>query len=114
MESLLQNKEIVVHFDEQIIFEQLDQSENAIWSLLLASGYLKSVEVEYRGLLREKWYHLQITNLETMGMFMVMFRGWFNMSNSVYNRFVKAFTEWKCAGNECLYERSCAGYLQQL
>ncbi len=90
MESLLQNKEIVVHFDEQIIFEQLDQSENAIWSLLLASGYLKSVEVEYRGLLREKWYHLQITNLETMGMFMVMFRGWFNMSNSVYNRFVKA------------------------
>lgn len=55
MELLLQNKEIVVHFDEQIIFEQLDQNENAIWSLLLASGYLKAVEVEYRGLLREKW-----------------------------------------------------------
>ena len=90
MELLLQNKEIVVHFDEQIIFEQLDQNENAIWSLLLASGYLKAVEVEYRGLLREKWYHLQITNLETMGMFMMMFRGWFDVSNSVYNRFVKA------------------------
>ena len=46
MELLLQNKEIVVHFDEQIIFEQLDQNENAIWSLLLASGYLKAVEGE--------------------------------------------------------------------
>ena len=90
MEFLLQNKEIVVHFDEQIIFEQLDQNENAIWSLLLASGYLKAAEVEYRGLLREKWYYLQITNLETMGMFMAMFRGWFEVSNSVYNRFVKA------------------------
>ena len=90
MELLLQNKEIVVHFDEQIIFEQLDQNENAIWSLLLASGYLKAVEVEYRGLLREKWYHLQITNLETMGMFMMMFRGWFDVSNSVYNRFINA------------------------
>ena len=90
MELLLQNKEIVVHFDEQIIFEQLDQNENAIWSLLLASGYLKAVEVEYRGLLREKWYHLQITNLVTMGMFMMMFRGWFDVSNSVYNRFVNA------------------------
>lgn len=90
MELLLQNKEIVVHFDEQIIFEQLDQNENAIWSLLLASGYLKAVEVEYRGLLIEKWYHLQITNLETMGMFMMMFRGWFDVSNSVYNRFVNA------------------------
>ena len=27
--------------DEQLVFEQLDNDENAIWSLLLASGYLK-------------------------------------------------------------------------
>ena len=90
MELLLQEKEIVVTFDEQIIFEQLDKNENAIWSLLLAGGYLKATEVEYRGLLRERWYHLRITNLETLGMFMIMFRGWFDKANSVYNRFVKA------------------------
>lgn len=30
MEELLQGKEIVVNFDEQIVFEQLDQDENAI------------------------------------------------------------------------------------
>ena len=53
MEELLQGKEIVVNFDEQIIFEQLNQDENAIWSLVLASGYLKATEVEYRGTLRE-------------------------------------------------------------
>ena len=35
MEELLQGKEIVVNFDEQIVFEQLDQDENAIWSLML-------------------------------------------------------------------------------
>ena len=91
MELLLQNKEIVVTFDEQIIFEQLDQDENAIWSLLLAGGYLKAVEVEYRGILREVWYHLQITNLETLGMFMSMFRRWFEKTRSIYNRFVRAF-----------------------
>lgn len=90
MELLLQEKEIVVTFDEQIIFEQLDKNENAIWSLLLAGGYLKATEVEYRGLLREKWYHLCITNLETLGMFVLMFRGWFEKANSIYNRFVKA------------------------
>lgn len=41
MEDLLNGHSIVVNFDEQIVFEQLDHNESAIWSLLLASGYLK-------------------------------------------------------------------------
>ena len=53
MEELLQGKEIVVNFDEQIVFEQLDQDENAIWSLMLVSGYLKAEQIEYRGVLLE-------------------------------------------------------------
>lgn len=61
MEELLQGKEIVVNFDEQIVFEQLDQDENAIWSLMLVSGYLKAEQIEYRGVLLEPWYHLRIT-----------------------------------------------------
>ena len=40
MEDLLQGREIVVPFDEQIVFDQLDHVQNAIWSLLVASGYL--------------------------------------------------------------------------
>lgn len=59
MEDLLQGKELVVTFDEQIIFSQLEVEKNAIWSLLLASGYLKADEVEYRGEDKEIWYHLQ-------------------------------------------------------
>lgn len=90
MEELLQGKEIVVNFDEQIVFEQLDQDENAIWSLMLASGYLKATEVEYRGILRDPWYHLMITNLETTAMFSSLFKGWFYQSRSNYNQFVKA------------------------
>ena len=90
MEELLQGKEIIVNFDEQIVFEQLDQDENAIWSLMLASGYLKATEVEYRGILREPWYHLKITNLETTAMFSNLFKGWFYQSRSNYNQFVKA------------------------
>lgn len=78
MEDLLNGKEIVVTFDEQIVFEQLDRDENAIWSLLVAGGYLKVENVEYRGILLEPWYHLSITNLETMSMFFAMFQGWFS------------------------------------
>ena len=90
MEELLQGREIVVNFDEQIMFEQLEQDENAIWSLMLASGYLKATEVEYRGILRDPWYHLMITNLETTAMFSSLFKGWFYQSRSNYNQFVKA------------------------
>lgn len=56
-------------FTEKEVFEQLDESEDAIWSLLLASGYLKVEKVEYRGKQLEPWYHLCITNLENRYVF---------------------------------------------
>ena len=90
MEDLLKGQEIVVNFDEQIVYNQLDHNENAIWSLLLASGYLKADQVEHRGRLNKPWYHLTITNLETESMFESMFAGWFENQDANYNDFVKA------------------------
>ena len=46
MEELLQGRQIMVTFDEQIVFDQLGKNENAIWSLLLASGYLKADQLQ--------------------------------------------------------------------
>lgn len=90
MEELLNHHQIVVNFDEQIVFDQLDRNENAIWSLLLASGHLKVEQIDYRGITMEPWYHLSITNLETVSMFSNMFKGWFSISLSNYNGFVRA------------------------
>ena len=90
MEELLKGGTIVVNFDEQIVFNQLDADEGAIWSLLVAGGYLKVNEVEYRGELLEPWYHLSITNLETMSMFSSMFKGWFGAATPNYNKFMAA------------------------
>ena len=90
MEELIHGKEIVENFEEQIVFHQLDRNEGAIWSLLLASGYLKAVDVEYRGEFMEPWYHLKITNKETSSMFFNLFRGWFEVVRQEYNEFVNA------------------------
>ena len=90
MEDLIKKESILVNFDEQIVFEQIHQNENAIWSLLVASGYLKVEDVDYRGILREPWYQLQITNLETLSMFQTMFRGWFENPMANYGSFIKA------------------------
>ncbi|WP_448861341.1 PD-(D/E)XK nuclease domain-containing protein [Dorea sp.] len=69
LEELLNDHEIVVNFDEQIVFDQLETKENAIWSLMVASGYLEVAKIEYRSILRTPWYHLKITNLETFSSF---------------------------------------------
>ena len=90
MEDLLNGQEIIVNFDEQIVYNQLDHNVNAIWSLLLASGYLKVKQVDYRGITREPWYTLDITNVETLSMFTTMFQNWFQNQDANYGYFMKA------------------------
>ena len=46
METLLKEETIDVLINEQIVFSELDYSEDAVWSLMLASGYLKVVAAE--------------------------------------------------------------------
>ena len=77
METLLDGGNITVNIDEQMVFDQLEQNEDAVWSLLLAGGYLKVENLKYEGITREPWYTLSITNLETISMFTNMFKGWF-------------------------------------
>lgn len=43
----MQGGKIRVEIDEQIVYEELHTKRNSIWSLLLASGYLKVVQMEF-------------------------------------------------------------------
>ena len=45
-EQLLRGETIITEMDEQIVYEQLDQEEQAVWSLLVAGGYLKVKEMK--------------------------------------------------------------------
>ncbi|MDE7272189.1 MAG: ATP-binding protein [Lachnospiraceae bacterium] len=77
--------------DEQIVFNQLADSTDAVWSLLLATGYLKILEVEVVGEDKEEYYTLTLTNKETALMFKNMVNSWFkNNSRIPYNDFIKA------------------------
>ena len=44
MEDLLKRKTFETQLDEEIAFNQLDYNTNAIWSLLLAGGYLNEYD----------------------------------------------------------------------
>ena len=92
-ECLLRGQHIRSVIDEQIVFDQLNGSEKAIWSLLLSSGYLKVVSREsYQdvpvGI--QPRYELAITNQEINLMFRGMVSDWFSDAESDYNGFVKA------------------------
>ncbi|CVI67130.1 hypothetical protein BN3660_00758 [Eubacteriaceae bacterium CHKCI004] len=43
---LMCGKTLRTELDEQIVYNQLDQDESAIWSLMVASGYLKVKDVD--------------------------------------------------------------------
>ena len=90
---LLNGEHIRCPIDEQIVYNQLDDDPDAIWSLLLASGYLKVIQyqlvnevAEYE----EPLYELAFTNQEVSRMFRGLVRDWFKRSQRDYNGFVKA------------------------
>ena len=85
-EVLIQGGSIESEIDEQIVYDQLDDNEEAIWSLLLASGYLKVQKVDFE----EEIYQLRLTNYEVQRMFRNMIKGWFKKDSANYNDFVKA------------------------
>ena len=91
MESLLKGESFTAEIDEQIVFDRLNDSANAVWSLLLATGYLKIMKTEYVGQFKRMMLTLALTNMEVAGMFHGMVRGWFGDNSSIpYNNFLKA------------------------
>ena len=92
-EELLKGNHLYVPVDEQIVYNQLDDNEEAVWSLLLASGYLKVIDYDRLDKVepgREACYELALTNGEVRIMFEGMVKDWFKKTKPAYNAFIKA------------------------
>ena len=92
-EQLLRGENLCCQIDEQIVYNQLDNNEAAIWSLLLASGYLKVLAYDELDKLepgRKAYYEVALTNYEVRLMFEGMVNAWFSTVAEDYNDFIKA------------------------
>lgn len=89
MEDLLYKRTVETDFKEEITFKQLDGSENATWSLLLAGGYLTIVNVQ-RVSSRKTLYQLAIPNEETLAVFDDIVTECFSLENYGYSDFISA------------------------
>ena len=92
VEELIKGRSFTTEIDEEIVFNQLEKNENAMWSLFLAAGYLKVVELE--GSVYDEAdnvrYTLMLTNYEVLKMFRKMVKEWFYAQKAEYNEFIKA------------------------
>ncbi len=92
-EALLRGESIRCEIDEQIVYNRLDNNQTAIWSLLLASGYLKVLSFDKENMIaagKYPEYELGLTNYEVLRMFSIMVREWFFGVKGDYNDFVTA------------------------
>ena len=90
METLMAGGIVEKNIDEQIVFEQLKTNKDAVWSLLLASGYLRIEAFRTEGRLNKKIYSLKLTNYEVEQMFGTMIERWFGGADVPYNEFINS------------------------
>lgn len=92
-EDLLKGKELWTTLDEQVVFNQLSYSESAIWSMLLASGYLKVRGHKLNERTGRDEYYLALTNREVHLMFENMIHEWFTEVSEDYNDFIQGLLQ---------------------
>ncbi len=90
MKDLMKGGILETEIDEEIIFDQLQRKYGAVWSMLLASGYLKVVDRRFSQETGVFIYQLELTNREVYMMFRNMIRDWFSGEDVPYNGFIKA------------------------
>ena len=91
--DLLEGKSIFSPIEEQLVYDRLEQGEKAIFSLLVASGYLKILSYDRQEKIqisKEPQYELILTNREVNILFHGLVRGWFEGVEAEYSGFLKA------------------------
>lgn len=88
MEDLLHGGVLHTIIDEQIVFNQMNHRTSAIWSLLLASGYLRLESFEINDGKTE--CDLKLTNREVRVVFEQMIEDWFSEYTYAYGVFLDA------------------------
>ena len=95
-EILLEGRTIHCPIEEQVVYGALGDNEEAIWSLLVAAGYLKILSYEKAEDLkgeREPKYEVTLTNFEVKRMFSSMVRRWFYQAEAEYSDFLMALLQ---------------------
>jgi len=86
-EELLKGNTVDADLNEGLIFQDLTEDSQAVWSLMLAAGYIKAVSRINQS------YTLKITNHEIQIALESMVRRWFSKAKFQYSGFIRSLTD---------------------
>jgi hypothetical protein len=91
-EELLKGNNIKSYIDDEIVYKQLDTSREAVWSFMLAAGYLKVENIDIVGKLNKELFTMALPNLEVESMVNSLVGSWFKEKQveESYNGFLTA------------------------
>jgi len=108
LELLIKGESLARIINEDIIFSEIENSEDAIWGFLLFCGYLKAVE---KKLINGKFHcKLEIPNLEVKFLYEEIIMNWFSGASS---RNMKLMLESLTTGDIDIFEEMFSEYLSK-
>ena len=109
-ESLLQGGSVEVSLEDNVVLAEIHQSSDALWSLLVFSGYLKAEAAPSDGE-RRRVYRLSIPNLEVREVYATTFRWWMEQRLRASGGSLSALTRALLDGDAETFEEELQGFV---
>jgi len=109
-ESLLEGSTIEVPLAENVVLSDLRQRPDALWSLLVYSGYLKA-EAAPPDALGDRMVRLSIPNHEVRGVYSTTFRGWMDQRLRESGGSLSALTRALLGGDADAFEEELQAFV---
>jgi len=83
LEDLMAGRSIVVPLQEQVVFQEIENTPSNLWNFLYFTGYLKAVKIELPPNVAKARVHLKIPNSEVAQIFHDSVQYWFSQRKSL-------------------------------
>jgi Predicted AAA-ATPase/PD-(D/E)XK nuclease superfamily len=111
--ALLEGRSIERELDENVVLSAIKDDEDALFSLLVFSGYLKA-EKRSRGEMKRAIYRLSIPNLEVRQVYATTFRRWMKSRLEAYGGRLEKLTSALLGGDAARLEEQLQAFVTNL
>ncbi|MBW7876332.1 MAG: AAA family ATPase [Candidatus Cloacimonetes bacterium] len=83
LEDLMAGRSVTVPLQEQVVFQEIENSSANLWNFLYFTGYLKAEKIESPPVSPKAMVHLKIPNSEVSEIFETSVQHWFNHGSAL-------------------------------